>query len=61
MAEIEFPESMFDRVALERSVVKYEKGAEVFSQGGPCDSNILRCERSNQAHRHLRTRQGGCD
>jgi CRP/FNR family cyclic AMP-dependent transcriptional regulator len=38
MAEAESPQSMFDRVALERSLVKFAKGGLVFSQGGPCDA-----------------------
>lgn len=33
-----FPHSMFDRVALERSILNYEKGGEVFAQGGACDA-----------------------
>jgi CRP/FNR family cyclic AMP-dependent transcriptional regulator len=38
MATSEFSQSMFDRVALERTVVKYGKNDDVFSQGGPCDA-----------------------
>lgn len=38
MAELESPLSMFERVALERAVVAYEKSDEVFLQGGPCDA-----------------------
>src|SRR5690349_21783330 len=33
-----FPHTMFDRVGLERSVIKYKKAEQVFSQGGPCDA-----------------------
>jgi CRP-like cAMP-binding protein len=33
-----FPHTMFDRVGLERSIVNYKKGEQVFSQGGPCDA-----------------------
>ena len=38
MVQNEFQDVMFDRVGLERSIVKFEKGGTVFAQGGACDA-----------------------